>query len=55
MTEYQFKKISDDGREYRFTKKFPSAYAADRWQMKTFRAWIKNKINFRVIFCPVEK
>ena len=47
---YWFKKISDDGIEWWFRKKFASAFAADRWAMRKFLMWSAGKISFRIIF-----
>lgn len=50
MKKYWFKKISDDGIEWEFQKKFPDAFKADRWAMAQFKKYMGGKISFRIIF-----
>lgn len=50
MKTYYFKKISDDGIEWEFTKKFPDAFKADRWATKQWKKWWEGRISFRIIF-----
>ena len=50
MKKYWFKKISDDGLEWEFHKKFPDAFKADRWAMAKFKDYMSGKISFRIIF-----
>ena len=47
---YWFKCRKDDGTEYDFMGKFPSAFKSDRWAMKCFHLWMSHKISYLITF-----
>lgn len=55
MKDYKFLKRSlsfPDVPDYRFTKRFPSAYLADRWASRTL---MNHNLTWWVVFLPGEE